>query len=89
MIWTVDSGQFIRQNDEQCYNRVDVMSNVDDVTEISCEYGNTSILYCNSKLVLLLRLGYIKPFLAGSKKTRQGPGFRVGALCISVGADFA
>ena len=36
-----------------------------------------------SKLVLLLRLGYLKPFLAGSKKTRQGPGCRVGALCIS------
>ena len=38
---------------------------------------------CKSKLVLLLRLGYLKPFLAGSKKTRQGPGWRVGALCIS------
>ena len=29
---------------------------------------------CKSKLVFLLRLGYLKPFLAGSKKTRQGPG---------------
>ena len=38
---------------------------------------------CKSKLVLLLRLGYLKLFLAGSKKTRQGPGYRVGALCIS------
>ena len=38
---------------------------------------------CKIKLVLLLRLGYLKPFLAGSKKTRQGPGWRVGALCIS------
>ena len=38
---------------------------------------------CKSKLVLLLRLGYLKPFLAGSKKTKQGPGWRVGALCIS------
>ena len=38
---------------------------------------------CKCKLVLLLRLGYLKPFLAGSKKTRQGPGCRVGALCIS------
>ena len=36
-----------------------------------------------SKLVLLLRLRYLKPFLAGSKKTRQGLGWRVGALCIS------
>ena len=36
-----------------------------------------------SKLVLLLRLWYLKPFLAGSKKTRQGPGYRVGALHIS------
>ena len=35
------------------------------------------------KLVLHLRLGYLKPFLAGSKKTRQGPGWRVGSLCIS------
>ena len=38
---------------------------------------------CKCKLVLLLRLGYLKPFLAGSKKTRQGPRCRVGALCIS------
>ena len=38
---------------------------------------------CNCKLVLILRLGYLKPFLAGSKKTRQGPGLRVGALFIS------
>ena len=38
---------------------------------------------CESKLVLLLRLEYLKPFLAGSKKTRQGLGWRVGALCIS------
>ena len=41
------------------------------------------ILYCKSKLVLLLRLGYLKPFLAGSKKTRQGPGCWAGALFIS------
>ena len=38
---------------------------------------------CKCKLVLLLRLGYLKPFLAGSKKTRQGPRCRAGALCIS------
>ena len=38
---------------------------------------------CKSKLVLLLRLGYLKPFLAGSKKTKQGPGWRVGSICIS------
>ena len=37
---------------------------------------------CKCKLVLHLRLGYFKLFLAGSKKTRQGPGWRVGALCI-------
>ena len=65
----------------------EMMSSVDDVTEISCvwwhEYCNTSILYCKSKLVLPLRLGYLKPFLAGSKKTRQGPGCRGGALHIS------
>ena len=65
----------------------EMMSSVDDVTEIAYvwwhDYGNTSILYCKSKLVLLLRLGYPKPFLAGSKKTRQGPIWRVGALCIS------
>ena len=65
----------------------EMMSSVDDVTEIACVwwhgYGNTSILYYKSKLVLLLRLGYLKHFLAGSKKTRQGPGCRVGALHIS------
>ena len=55
-------------------SRVDVMSSID---------GNTSVLYCKSKLALLLRLGYLKPFLAGSKKTRQGPVFRVDALHIS------
>ena len=75
------------QNDEQCYSRIDMMSSVDDVTEIACvwwhEYGNTSILYCKRKLVLILRLGYLKPFLARSKKTRQGLGWRVGALCIN------
>jgi len=81
------SEQMNKIADEQWYNRVDVMSSVDDVTKIACvwwhEYGNTSILYFKSKLVLLLRLGYLKPFLAGSKKTRQGPGWRVGAFCIS------
>ena len=30
MIWTVDKGLFIRQNDEQCYSRVDVVSSADD-----------------------------------------------------------
>ena len=47
------------------------------------EYVETVSCNCKSKLVLLLRLGYLKPFLAGSKKTRQGPVFRVGALHIS------
>ena len=45
--------------------------------------GYMNLLYCKSKLVLLLRLGYLNPFLAGSKKTKQGPGLRVGALFIS------
>ena len=45
--------------------------------------GYMNLLYYKSKLDLLLRLGYLKPFLAGSKKTRQGPGCRVGPLCIS------
>ena len=50
-----------------------------------CDWWNdvTVSFNCKSNLVLLLRLGYLKSFLAGSKKTRQGPGFRVGALCIS------
>ena len=43
----------------------------------------TVSLNCKCKLDLHLRLGYLKPFLAGSKKTRQGPRWRVGALCIS------
>ena len=38
---------------------------------------------CKSKLVLLLRLGYLSHFLAGPKRTRQGPGLRAGALFIS------
>ena len=48
-----------------------------------CWCDVTVCFNCKCKLVLLLRLGYLKPFLAGSKKTRQGPGCRVGALCIS------
>ena len=47
------------------------------------DWRNRLSFNCKSKLVLLLRLGYLKPFLAGYKKTRQGPGSRVGALCIS------
>ena len=47
------------------------------------DWRNRLSFNCKSKLVLLLRLGHLKPFLAGSKKTRQGPGSRVGALCIS------
>ena len=43
----------------------------------------TVSLNCKCKLDLHLRLWYLKPFLAGSKKTRQGPGCKVGALCIS------
>ena len=43
----------------------------------------TANFNCKCKLVLHLRLEYLKPFLAGSKKTRQGPGWRVGALYIS------
>ena len=69
---------------EQCYSRIDVMSGEDEqlwcVRDFLCD---TRILYCKSKFVLLLRLGYLKPFLAGSKKTRQGPGCRIGALCIN------
>ena len=38
---------------------------------------------CKSKLVLILRLGYLKLFLAGSMKTKHGPGWKVGTLCIS------
>ena len=50
-----------------------------------CDWWNdvTVSFNCKRKLVLLLRLGYLKPFLAGSKKNMQGPGWRVGALCIS------
>ena len=43
----------------------------------------TMSLNCKCKLELHLRLGYLKPFLAESKKTRQGPGCKVVALCIS------
>ena len=73
--------------DDQCWadwQTVDVMGREDE--QLWCDRDflcDTSILYCKSKLVLLLRLGYLKPFLAGSKKTRQGPGCRAGALHIS------
>ena len=66
---------------------------IDEMLEISADVmwwrgqkndvGVTVSFNCKSKLVLLLRLGYLKPFLAGSKKTKQGPGCKVGALCIS------
>ena len=66
----------INESDEQMINSIDQIEETDDV-DVTVSFN------CNSKLVLLLRLGYLKPFLAGSKKTRQGPGCRVGALCIS------
>ena len=90
------SEQMNKMTDEQCYNKVDVMSKddeqrwwatlmmwlrlllYDDMSMVTQVYFN-----CISKLVLLLRLGYLKPFLALSKKTRQGPRCRVGALHIN------
>ena len=76
--------QRLMSSSEQWYSRAVVMSREDEqlgcVRDFLCD---TRILYCKSKLVLLLRLGYLSHFLAGSKKTRQGPGLRVGALCIS------
>ena len=47
------------------------------------DVGVTVSFNCKSKLVFLLRLGYLKPFLAESKKTKQSPGCRVATLCIS------
>ena len=41
---------------------------------------------CKSKLVLLLRLGYLKPFLVGAKKTRLGHVSEL-VLFLSVGVD--
>ena len=63
---------------------------IEEVLEISVgvmwqwwKFVETVSLNCKCKLVLQMRLGYLKPFLAGSKKTRQGPRCKVGALCIS------
>ena len=83
MMSNIDEQRFMSSS-EQWYNRVDVMCREDEQLWCNRDFlCDTSILYCKSKLVLLLRLGYLKPFLAGSKKTRQGPRCRVGALCIS------
>ena len=47
-------------------------------------WSNVTISFIvNASLTCFLRLGYLKPFLVGSKKTRQGPRLRVGALYIS------
>ena len=43
----------------------------------------TVSLNCKCKLDLHLTIGYLKPFLARSKKTWQSAEWRVGALCIS------
>ena len=87
-VWWLDS--------EQRWWWAEIMSNVDDeqmsmsrdswqqIKETSDWWDDVTVSFnLKSKLVLLLRLGYLKPFLAGSKKTRQGPGCRVGAIHIS------
>ena len=63
-------------DDQQYWPATEQIEETDDV-DVTMSFN------CKSKLVLLLRLGYLKPFLVGSKKTRQGPGCKVGALCIS------
>ena len=63
-------------DDQQYWPATEQIEETDDV-DVTVSFN------CKSKLVLLLRLGYLKPFLTGSKKTRQGPECRVGALCIS------
>ena len=58
-----------------CYSRVDVMSREDE--QPWCDRDVTCLMTVNfnvnASLTCFLRLGYLKPFLAGSKKTRQGP----------------
>ena len=63
-------------DDQQYWPAAEQIEETDDV-DVTVSFN------CKSKLVLLLRLWYLKLFLAGSKKTRQDPGCRVGALCIS------
>ena len=46
--------------------------------------GNKSVIGIElASSDLHLRIGLLKPFLAISKKTKQGPGWRFDALCIS------
>ena len=63
-------------DDQQYWPAAEQIEETDDV-DVTVSFN------CKSKLVLLLRLWYLKPFLAGSKKTRHGPGWKIGALCIS------
>ena len=63
-------------DDQQYWPTVEQFEETDDV-DVTVSFN------CKSKLVLLLRLGYLSHFLAGPKRTRQGPGLRAGALFIS------
>ena len=87
-VWWLDS--------EQRWWWAEIMSKVDDeqmsmsrdswqqIKETSDWWDDVIVSFnLKSKILLLLRLGYLKPFLVGSKKTTKGPGCRVGALHIS------
>ena len=77
--------QRFMSSSEQWYNRVDVMSREDEQLWCVRDFLMVTQVYyiVNASVSCFLRLGYLKPFLAGSKKTRKGPGCRAGALYIS------
>ena len=79
--WRLRSGcSSIDESVEQMINSIDQQQN--KLKRQMMLMWTVSLNY-KCKLDLLLRLGYLKPFLAGSKKTRQGPRCKVGALHIS------
>ena len=68
--------RWVWSDDQQYWPATELIEETDDV-------DMTVSFNVNASLTCFLRLGYLKPFLARSKKTKQGPGFRVGALFIS------
>ena len=66
-------------DDERMSMSSDSWQQIEEISDIDL----IDEMIVNASLSCFLRLGYLKPFLAGSKKTRQGLGCRVGALCIS------
>ena len=70
-------------NDQQYLWAAEIDEQIDKQRMMSRDRLSNIGIWLLARRILHLRIGILKPFLVGSKKTRQGPGWRVGALCIS------